>query len=246
MKTIYLLILTISISFSVTSQSNKVGVNTTTPTENVDINGLVRLRAHPEDGETNAIYTKTNGDASGTKDQTFTAVRHLMADANGVVGQADNDRNVIASVTKTFIAPSGGFDTGTYDNPPYTVEFGPFTIGFYQKSNNNKLYCVMKSNSTTQASVDLREFTGTTPYLFPSNLINLTAGTWFDLDLSYDGDNYYFVMSVDAWYADIRLANTGKVYLLTVLGARWVGSGGQDTQTVADDQFTVNIMQLSL
>lgn len=246
MKTIYLLILTISISFSVKSQTKNVGVNTTTPTENMDVNGIVRLRAHPQDGETNAIYTKTNGDASGTKDQTFIATRNLLADANGVVGQADNDRNVIASVTKTFIAPSGGFGTGSASNPSYVVDFGPFAVGFYQKSNNNKLYCVIKSNSTTQANVDLREFTGSTPYLFPSGSISLTGGSWYNLDDALPGDNFYFVMSVDAWYADIRLANTGKVYLLTVLGARWVGSGGQDTQTVADDQFTVNIMQLSL
>ena len=50
-------------------------------------------------------------------------------------------------------------------------------------------------------------------------------------------------MSIDAWYADIRIANTGKVYLLTVLGARWNG-GGEGSLTVAGDQLTVNIMQM--
>ena len=51
-------------------------------------------------------------------------------------------------------------------------------------------------------------------------------------------------MSIDAWYADIRIANTGKVYLLTVLGARWNGGGGEGSLTVAGNQFTVNIMQM--
>lgn len=245
MKTVYLSILTILISLYVQAQANKVGVNTTTPTENMDVNGVVRLRAHPEDGETNAIHTQPDGTASSTKDQTFNVVSAIAADSNGVVGQIEQEGFVVASVTKTFIAPSGGFGTGSFSNPPYTVDFGPFSIGFYQRNNNNKLYCAIKTNIDTAVNVDLREFTGST-LLFPSGIINLTAGTWYDLDDAYPGDNYYFVMNVDAWYADIRIAETGRVYLMTVLGAKWNDpSGSQGSPTIEGDQFTVNLMQLS-
>ena len=123
MKTVYLLIMTILISLSVHSQSNKVGVNTSTPTENMDVNGIVRLRAHPANGEANAIYTQPNGQASGTQNQVFNEVANVVADANGVVGKIIPEVYVIASVTKTFIAPTGGFSTGSVSNPTYITDF---------------------------------------------------------------------------------------------------------------------------
>ncbi len=234
MKTVYLLIVTILISLSANSQTKKVGVNTPTPTENLDVNGIVRLRAHPADGETNAIYTLPNGEASGTKNQTFNSVANLVADSNGVLGHVITDGLEITSITETFIAPTGGFGTGSANNPSYVVEFGPFSIGFYQNSNNNQLYCTIRSNTTTSANINLREFT-TPSRLFPSGDINLTAGIWHNT-------GWYFKMNVDAWYADIRIVNTNTVYQLTVLGAKWSGTG--DNTTAAGDQFTVNILEM--
>src|SRR5690554_2714826 len=168
MKTVYFSILTVLISLSVQGQANKVGVNTTTPTENLDVDGIVRLRAHPEGGETNAIYTQPDGTAYLSKDQTFNAAGAVAADANGVLGQMELEGYVVASVTKTFIAQTGGFGIGSITNPTYVVDFGPFSVGFYQKSNDNKLYCVIRSNIDTDANIDLREFYQGASLLFPS------------------------------------------------------------------------------
>ncbi|WP_419869793.1 hypothetical protein [Chryseobacterium sp. CT-SW4] len=91
-KTLLLAIL--SISFLINAQTGKVGINTSSPTENLHVNGTLRLGSLPTNGTANSIYTinsstSTNGTSSTTKDQTFTQDKILVVDANGVVGKAD-------------------------------------------------------------------------------------------------------------------------------------------------------------
>ncbi|MFC3159195.1 hypothetical protein ACFOEQ_12290 [Chryseobacterium arachidis] len=69
----------------ITGEGN-VGVSTNSPTEKLDNSGITRLRGLPLNGATNAIYTQSNGTASATQNQTFTATRTVVADANGVLG----------------------------------------------------------------------------------------------------------------------------------------------------------------
>src|SRR5690606_40738669 len=71
----------------------QVGVNTQEPTEILDVNGTMRVRDLPENGETNAIYTQPNGERSENKDQTFTATRTVVADNNGVLGYIEGLNN---------------------------------------------------------------------------------------------------------------------------------------------------------
>ena len=66
--------------------TGNVGINTSTPTELLDNNGITRLRNLPTNGAANAIYTQSNGAASATQNQTFTATRTVVADNNGVAG----------------------------------------------------------------------------------------------------------------------------------------------------------------
>ena len=66
--------------------TGNVGVNTPDPTEKFDNDGITRLRNLPTNGATNAINTTVDGDASAAQDQTFTATRTVVADANGVLG----------------------------------------------------------------------------------------------------------------------------------------------------------------
>lgn len=63
-----------------------VGINTEGPTEKLDIDGIVRVRDLPANGDTNAIYTDSGGGASLLRDQTFTATKTVVADDNGVLG----------------------------------------------------------------------------------------------------------------------------------------------------------------
>jgi len=56
------------------------------PSEKLDNGGITRLRNLPLNGATNAINTTVAGDVSPNQDQTFTATRTVVADANGVLG----------------------------------------------------------------------------------------------------------------------------------------------------------------
>jgi len=66
--------------------TGNVGVATIAPTETFHVNGITRLQGLPQNGATNAIYTTSGGTASATQNQTFTATRTVVADANGVLG----------------------------------------------------------------------------------------------------------------------------------------------------------------
>ncbi|MGE8431104.1 hypothetical protein [Chryseobacterium joostei] len=63
---------------------------TAKPTEFLDLGtGTARVRNLPVNGAANAIYTQGNGTASATQNQTFTATKTVVADANGVLGYID-------------------------------------------------------------------------------------------------------------------------------------------------------------
>jgi len=66
--------------------TGKIGMGTFTPSEQLDNTGITRLRNLPLNGATNAINTTATGDESASQDQTFTATRTVVADANGVLG----------------------------------------------------------------------------------------------------------------------------------------------------------------
>jgi hypothetical protein len=74
------------LSGSTAAPAGNIGIKTTAPTETFDVAGNTRLRNLPANGATNAIYTQTNGTASATQNQTFTATKTVVADANGVLG----------------------------------------------------------------------------------------------------------------------------------------------------------------
>lgn len=68
--------------------SAQVGINIDTPTEKLDVNGTLRVRALPNDGATNAIYTTgTNTNSGANPTQTFKAERPMVTDTNGVMGK---------------------------------------------------------------------------------------------------------------------------------------------------------------
>ncbi|MFC4687416.1 beta strand repeat-containing protein [Epilithonimonas pallida] len=74
------------LSGSTTAPAGNIGIKTTTPTETLDVAGNTRLRNLPANGTANAIYTTSGGTASATQNQTFTATKTVVADANGVLG----------------------------------------------------------------------------------------------------------------------------------------------------------------
>lgn len=67
-----------------TTAIGKVGINTITPKETLDVNGTLKVGNLPTNGMANAIY---NGGKN--KSTTFTATNMVVADANGVLGKTN-------------------------------------------------------------------------------------------------------------------------------------------------------------
>ena len=88
--------------FGYSQTNNKLGVNVKAPTESLDVNGTTRLRGLPVNGATNAINTKTDGTVSTAKDQTYSAVKTVVVDANGVMGTIDGVAITTAPEIKTI------------------------------------------------------------------------------------------------------------------------------------------------
>lgn len=109
------------------SFAQKVGVNTDAPTENLDVNGTVRLRDVPFDGTPSAIHTKSGGTASDTKDQTFTADAIVVINNDGVLGKIEKEKTPptdLNNAKSMFVIrryrpgdwPSGGNNQGISTN----------------------------------------------------------------------------------------------------------------------------------
>lgn len=101
--------ITVPLCLSLYAQSNSVGISTSTPTETLDINGTERIRELPLDGASNVIYTKPDGTKSINKDQSFKALKTLVADSNGVIGSV----NWIPAQPSVIIGGADGLDAVT-------------------------------------------------------------------------------------------------------------------------------------
>ncbi|MFC3159194.1 hypothetical protein ACFOEQ_12285 [Chryseobacterium arachidis] len=118
----------------ITGEGN-IGMNTNTPTEKLDHNGITRLRGLPLNGAANSIYTQSNGSASATQNQTFTATRTVVADANGVLGYVTG-----LPSTGSGTAPSGSINIGetvsrVYSVPTTTANANTFNLKTYITAN---------------------------------------------------------------------------------------------------------------
>ncbi|WP_027384391.1 autotransporter outer membrane beta-barrel domain-containing protein [Epilithonimonas caeni] len=145
----------------ITGEGN-IGVATGTPTEKLDNNGITRLRNLPQNGTANAIYTMPGGAASTNQDQTFTATRTVVADANGVLGYV-NALPSDAGTTKVIVNVSvpGTQNLMNAFSPPVTGQFTNESIDTYNAWTNNVftvpanltgLYSVVMQNSSSHTS----------------------------------------------------------------------------------------------
>lgn len=115
----------------ITGEGN-MGINTTSPTEKLDNNGITRLRTLPLNGATNAINTTSAGALSASQNQTFTATKTLVADDNGVIGY-------VTGLPVT--ASSGTINVGEtvsqiYSIPTATATAASFNLGTYVTANS--------------------------------------------------------------------------------------------------------------
>lgn len=92
------------------SAASKVGVNTREPSENLHVNGTVRVQQLPNNGATTSIFTQSDGTGSTTRNQTFNAQKMVVADKNGVLGS-------IGGVVNWFYMPSVEVPVDDMTNP---------------------------------------------------------------------------------------------------------------------------------
>lgn len=90
--------------------TGNVGIQTNYPSERLDNEGITRLRELPLNGATNAHHTTTGGGLSGAKDQTFTATRTVVSNADGVLGYVSG----LPITPSGFERPAGSTATNFY------------------------------------------------------------------------------------------------------------------------------------
>lgn len=66
---------------------NKVGIQTDSPSEILDVSGTVRVRSLPNNNSTTGIFTQPDGQVSTTANQPFTAASVVVANSGGVLGR---------------------------------------------------------------------------------------------------------------------------------------------------------------
>lgn len=118
--------------FLFTTASGQVGIKTNDPTEILDVNGTERVRELPKHLMGNAIFTKPDGTMSLTKNQTFTAVRTVVADANGVLGYMDG----LPKSNTDGGLPVGEAITRIYSVPSAIAQINTFNLKNYIIANN--------------------------------------------------------------------------------------------------------------
>lgn len=95
-------------TLALAQHTGKVGINTESPTETLQVSGSMRIEVLPQNNATNAIYTKPDGTSSNSRDQAFTATKTLVVDANGVLGVIDGLPKTDAVETNSITKKSYG------------------------------------------------------------------------------------------------------------------------------------------
>ena len=170
-------------ALSANAQSGKVGVNTSIPTETLSVNGTTRVSQLPANGAANAIYTTADGTASTAQDQSFTATRTVVADANGVLGivpglpitQAPNIKSI---QYKTLTVPID-------NNCPTAsvIDFGDVSIRFNAISNSNQgQFLEFKLNNFSDACTATTRVAGSGGVNFGDwDKVTAVQGNWYKL-----------------------------------------------------------------
>lgn len=147
--------------------------------EVLDVNGTTRLRTLPNDGATNAIYTQTNGTTSATKNQTFTATKTVVADANGVLGVVNgtllNTGSWFQKTLPTTLASANG--QNIYTN-------GSVSIGGINSTGTLTVLNSAATNNAIDFSMIANRASGNPATL--NFISNLGSGSWSSLSLAGD------------------------------------------------------------
>jgi hypothetical protein len=223
---------------------SQVGIATQTPTETFDVEGTARIRSLPLNGTTNTINTKIDGTKSNAKDQTFTAIKTVVSDNNGVIGTL----NYLPAQNSVIITGANGTDaimtskTASSKNgvagttPPLLTKV--FTLN--KKSMVTFSYNLSVGDITTSTGASLMD--GTSKRLASRLLLNgsviINEGIPFSNSGSYYASGYFYLNG-----SRTILLNAGS-YTLNIEGNvfAWAGDNIGITATfggTSDDQLDI-------
>lgn len=106
------------------AQQNRVGIGHRTPTEQLDVKGIVRIQELPRKG--GHIHTDPTGLYDAGKTAVFTPKKVVVVDGQGVLGAATNVK------PSFFYMPTIVLPTETTD-PAYSIGDGKFHIDLYDQ-----------------------------------------------------------------------------------------------------------------
>ena len=178
--------------------TGKVGINTTTPTETLDVKGKVRIQE---------LYT--DNQQTGTNNATFTATNVVTVDNNGVLGKKPLS-SIIMPTIPTEPWQVVGSTTQATSNSQYIYQSGNVGIGSFGSGKNlthklevegdtelrGKLYITDNGNTSNNDS-----------YIY--SIIQRTEGQ----QLLFERNIYVKALSAAQTGVMASLTNTGKIYL---------------------------------
>ncbi|MGQ1943494.1 hypothetical protein [Ornithobacterium rhinotracheale] len=178
------------------------------PTETFDVNGTIRVRKLPKNGQANSISTPASGladanNALKNNSETFNATRMVVADANGVLGTAElGNTNSLYST----IANGGIVDLNSQNASMYVVE---------DASTSDVIIKLPKNQTTSNTSRTIRLL------VLPKN-----GGAQGDLKIQYVGNSNGTVggMKVSDRVVTIQADSadrTSKLLTFVEFGGKW-------------------------
>lgn len=187
-------ILVVGTAAAQTRTKAKVGVHTQNPTENLHVNGTMRVRTLPEHNTANAISTKPDGSLDDTgNNQTFNAKYVVTADVNGVLGRA------LGVDPQFFYMPSVCLPLKDEDiKAPYSAKVGSYTEVYLYRVFAHQFGVVvtpgMPAVAKSNASADIFHTTPTADQ-FDYFITYYDDAVFDDLSVTADGVLKYKVKS---------------------------------------------------
>lgn len=135
---------------SVNQPNSKVGVNVRTPTETLDIKGTLRVQELPRHNSPSSISTHPDGSASDSKNQTFVSKFIVVANDQGVFGQANGVQSSFFYMPAMVLPVD---PAATHPNVSYAAADKTFKVDLYGEyvAQFRQINGVSSSSSATSA-----------------------------------------------------------------------------------------------
>lgn len=187
-----------SINAQTTQPTGKVGINTTNPTETLDVKGKVRIQE---------LYT--DGTKTGTNNANFTATNVVTVDNNGVLGKKPLS-SIIMPTIPTEPWQVVGSTTQATSNSQDIYQSGKVGIGSFGSGKNLTHKLEVEGNTELRGKLFITDNGSTSnndSYIY--SIIQRTEGQ----QLLFEKNIYVKALSATQTGVMASLTNTGKIYL---------------------------------